>query len=523
MNQLAIPRPGQAEKKTRRPLVLAALVLSMFMSAIEVTIISTAMPSIVGELGGFSLYTWVFSAFTLMQAVTIPIYGKLADLFGRKPVFVFGVVVFLAGSLLCGLAKSMVMLIVFRLIQGLGAGSIQPIAMTIIGDMYSMKERAKIQGYFSSVFGISSVLGPLVGGFIVQYAHWSYIFWMNIPLGIFSVAGVLMFLHEGIDKQKRAIDYTGSALFFVSISALMIVLIQGGVEWSWTSPQIIALLLVFIAGTVLFFLQERRAQEPMMPLGIWKSRLISSANAATFTSGALVIGLTSFLPTYIQGVMGDSAFVAGFTLTVMTVGWPIAALAASHLILKVGMKPTVIMGGIAAFIGSLFFITLDPSKGAVWAGAGSFLTGIGMGLTSASFMISIQNSVSFQMRGVATASNMFMRLLGSTVGAAVLGGVLNTRFSAYLAGEDRSISSSLSIDSINQLLSGSGTGQLPAAEQTVLKAGLTVSLHSVYWAVFALALLTLVGSVLMPKHQAGDDKPSKGTPNADIRPTIGMD
>jgi EmrB/QacA subfamily drug resistance transporter len=499
MSQIIIAQSGQTQKKTQRPLVLAAIIVSMFMAAIEMTIISTAMPNVVGELGGFSLYSWVFSAFSLMQAITTPIYGKLSDLFGRKPVFIIGIVIFLLGSILCGLAKSMVALVIFRLIQGVGAGAVQPIGMTIVGDLYTLQERAKIQGFFSSVFGISSILGPLVGGLIVQFTHWSWIFWMNIPLGIFSIIGVILFLHEGIEKQKRSIDYAGSGLFFVSITSLMIVLIQGGVKWSWTSLQIGALMLVFAIGTILFFLWERKASEPMMPLDIWKNRFIATANAATFTSGALVIGLTSFLPTYIQGVMGRSAIVAGFTLTVMTVGWPLAALAGSRLIMKIGVRPTAVMGGIAAFIGSLFFLTLDPAKGAIWAGTGSFIIGIGMGLTSITFMTSIQNSVDWQKRGVATASNMFMRLLGSSVGAALFGGILNMRFNGFLSSENNSLGQAVSMNSIDQLLNSSGLQQMPEEELHIVQSGLTIALHSVYWGVFVLASLTMIGTLFLPK------------------------
>ncbi|MFC5649588.1 MDR family MFS transporter [Paenibacillus solisilvae] len=506
MSQLTIAQSRQTDKKTQRPLVLAAIVVSMFMTAIEMTIISTAMPSVVGELGGFSLYSWVFSAFALMQAVTTPIYGKLSDLFGRKPVFITGIVIFLLGSILCGLATSMIMLVIFRLIQGLGAGAVQPIGVTIVGDMYTMQERAKIQGFFSSVFGISSILGPLAGGLIVQYTHWSWIFWINVPLGILSIIGIILFLNEGVEKQKRSIDYAGSGLFFVSITSLMIVLIQGGVKWSWTSPQIGALLLVFALGAVFFFKWEQKALEPMMPLDIWKNRFIATANAATFTSGALVIGISSFLPTYMQGVMGHSAIVAGFTLTVMTVGWPTAAFAASHLIMKIGVRPTAVLGGIATFTGSLFFLTLDPSKGAIWAGMGSFIIGIGMGLTSNTFMTSIQNSVDWQKRGVATASNMFMRLLGSSVGAALLGGILNMRFNGFLSIENNSLGGAVSMNSIDQLLNSSGLQQMPEEELHIVQSGLTIALHSVYWGVFVLASLTLIGTLFLPKARKQDSR-----------------
>ncbi|WP_235958865.1 MDR family MFS transporter [Paenibacillus silvestris] len=486
-------------------MVLAALVLAMFMSAIEMTIISTAMPSIVGELGGFSLYSWVFSAFTLMQAVTTPIYGKLSDLFGRKPIFMIGIVIFLSGSILCGFSTSMFMLVIFRVIQGFGAGAVQPIAMTIIGDMYTVEERAKVQGYFSSVFGISSVIGPLVGGIIVHYSHWSWIFWMNVPLGLLAAAGAIFFLHEGVEKKKRSIDYAGSGLFFVSITSLMVVLIQGGGAWRWTSPQILALLLAFVLGAALFLKQEGRASEPMMPLHIWRNRFIAIGNTATLTSGAIVIGLSSFLPTYIQGVMGGSAFIAGFTLTVMTVGWPIAAWLAGFTIIKIGIRPTAVIGGIAIFIGSLFFVTLDPSKGPMWAGAGSFIIGIGMGFSNSAFLISIQNSVPWQMRGVATASNMFMRLLGSSVGAALLGGVLNLRFKRFISSNENPLGDVISMNSINQVLNSSGSHPLPAEQLHIVQRGLTISLHQVYWGVFVLAVITLIGTLMLPKIESKTD------------------
>lgn len=498
MNQVvAIQQPR--ERKTQRPFVLAALVLAMFMAAIEMTIVSTAMPHIVGELGGFSLYSWVFSSFLLMQSVMTPIYGKLSDLFGRKPIFIIGVVIFLTGSILCGFANSMISLVIFRLIQGFGAGAVQPIAMTIVGDMYTLHERAKIQGYFSSVFGISSVIGPLVGGFIVQYAHWSWIFWINIPIGLLAVVGIVMFLHEDIEHHSHTIDYVGSALFFIAITALMITLIEGGVTWSWSSAPIITLVVIFIVGTILFVVRQQRAAEPMMPLHIWKIRLIMVANLASFTSGALVIGLTSFLPTYIEVVMGKTAIVGGFALTVMTVGWPIAALAAGHLVIRIGPRPVAVIGGVATFLGSLFFVTLDPSRGPVWASIGSFIIGLGMGLTSAPFMIMIQNSVEWQMRGVATASNMFMRMLGSSVGAALLGGVLNTKLATFLSGQSNSSASKISVNTVDQLLSTSGVQHTPTWELHTLVNGLTIGLHTVYWWVFALAVMTMVGTLFLPQ------------------------
>ncbi|HLQ96957.1 MAG TPA: MDR family MFS transporter [Pseudogracilibacillus sp.] len=486
-------------RKTNRPLVLTSLIIAMFMAAIEGTIVATAMPSIVGDLGGFSLYSWVFSSFLLMNAVTTMIYGKLSDLFGRKPIFMIGVIIFLIGSILSGFATSMIMLIVFRFVQGLGAGAVQPIAMTIVGDMYTVKERAKIQGYLSSVWGISAIIGPLAGGFIVRYSDWAWIFWMNIPLGIIGMIGVGFFLHESLEKTERSVDYAGAGLFFIAISSLMLLFIESGEGWKWVSLPSLALLALFIVGMTSFIWWQTKAKSPMMPLHLWKDRLIAFANLATLTSGAIMIGLSSFLPTYVQGVMGETAVVAGFTLTMMSVGWPLASTFAGYIFLKIGYRMTALLGGISLFTGSLFFITMDVAKGPVWAGIGSFVIGLGMGLTATTFIVAIQNHVDWKTRGVATASNMFMRMIGSSLGAALLGGVLNTQLNRYLGNEDSELGQELSANSANTVLDSSVTSNMSEEALDLLKEGLDMALHGVYWGIFVFAVITLVLTIFLPK------------------------
>lgn len=489
------------EKKTRRPLVLTSLIIAMFMAAIEGTIVATAMPSIVGDLGGFSLYSWVFSSFLLMNAVTTMIFGKLSDLFGRKPVFMIGVFIFLTGSVLSGFATSMMMLIVFRFIQGFGAGAVQPIAMTIVGDMYTLEERAKIQGYLSSVWGISAIIGPLAGGLIVRFSDWAWIFWMNVPLGIIGMIGVGLFLHEKVEKQARSIDYAGSGLFFIAISALMVLFIEGGNDWEWLSIPTLLLVIIFSSGMVLFIWRQTRAASPMMPLNLWRDRLVAFANLATLTSGVMMIGLSSFLPTYVQGVMGRSAIVAGFTLTMMSVGWPLASTFAGYILLKIGYRRTAMIGGAALFVGALFFITLDASKGPIWAGIGSFVTGIGMGLTSTTFIVAIQNQVEWQTRGVATASNMFMRMIGSSLGAALLGGVLNTQLNNYLAEKGENLDQNLSANSANEVLDSATTSGMSEESLEMLESGLSFALNGVFWGIFVFSVVTLIFTIFLPKFQ----------------------
>lgn len=320
------------KQQTKKPFVLAAVMLAMFMAAIEATIVATAMPAIVGDLGGFTRYSWVFSSYLLMNAVTVLIYGKLSDLYGRKPILTIGIIIFLIGSILCGFAESMTMLIVFRFIQGFGAGAVMPIASTIVGDIYTIEERAKIQGYLSSVWGISAILGPAIGGILVQYVSWQYVFWINVPLGILAIIGISLFLHEKVEKKKHQIDFQGAFLLTVAISALMILLVEGGTNWAWNSPQVLSLLAVTLIAFPLFVFQERRASEPMMPFSIWKERSIFIANMTSLTTGVMLIGISSFLPAFVQGVMEQPPIVAGFTLTTMSIGWPIAATVAGNLL-----------------------------------------------------------------------------------------------------------------------------------------------------------------------------------------------
>ncbi|MBC2724721.1 MDR family MFS transporter [Desulfosporosinus sp.] len=481
--------------KTNRSVVLASVLLAIFIAAIEGTIVATAIPSIVADLGGFSLFSWVFSSFLLAQAVTIPIYGKLADLYGRKPIFTFGIIVFLIGSMLCGLAKTMNMLIVFRLIQGLGAGAVQPIATTIIGDIFNLSERARIQGYVSSVWGVSSIIGPALGAFFVQYVHWAWIFWVNVPIGVFAVAGIWFFLGETVHKRQHSIDYIGSGLIFVSISALMIVFIQAGTVWGWYSAPVILLVGVSIVGFYLFILQERRTAEPIMPLEIWNDSLLVVSNVATLTTGIVIIGISSFLPTYIQGVMGQSPIISGFVIAFMTMGWLIGAMLAGKVMFKFGFRRIAIAGGFWVLMGTLFLTAMRPERGWLWAGAGSLLIGIGMGLARTVFIVGIQDSVEWKMRGVATASNMFMNILGNTMGAALLGGVLNTKLTSYLKSVGEG---SYNTDVINVLLDPVKKGTLPDKVINLMTSGLTISLQYVFYGIFIIAILSFILVLFFP-------------------------
>lgn len=482
-------------KKTNRPLVLISVMLAMFVGAVEATIVSTAMPAIAGELGGFSRYSWIFSAYLLMSTVTVLIYGKLADLFGRKPIFFIGLSIFLFGSILCGFATSMEMLIVFRLIQGLGAGAVMPIATTIVGDIYTTAERAKIQGYLSSVWGISAVSGPVIGGLIVQYWDWKYVFWVNVPLGIVAMIGIYFCLQEPETERKVAIDYKGAALLTTSLSIILFWLVEGGQSFSRSSLISLFLIILGIGLFSLFIWIERKAEDPMMPFAIWKSPVILYANLVSLTTGVILIGVSSYLPTYVTGVMEQTAMIAGFTLTAMSIGWPIASSVAGHLLIRFGTFTVSFAGGISLVIGSLMFVWMTGESGPLWAAFSSFFVGIGMGLTSTSFIVTIQGAVSREQRGSATAANMFMRNFGNTVGAAIFGAVLNGSLQSTFRGENLDFE----VDDINLLLTEESRATVSSAKMNILQQALDGSLQWVYVAVLVFAVISLLLILRIPR------------------------
>ncbi|WP_243293049.1 MDR family MFS transporter [Bacillus sp. FJAT-47783] len=498
----ALLRETQAKrmrKETKRPFVLAAVMLAMFMAAVEATIVSTAMPAIVSDLGGFSKYSWIFSAYLLMNSITVLIYGKLSDILGRKPVLSFGIIVFLIGSILCGTASTMEMLIVYRLIQGLGAGAVMPIASTIVGDIYTKEERAKIQGYLSSVWGISAVSGPVLGGLLVEFVSWRFVFWINVPIGILALIGLYIFLHEKTEKKDVQIDYIGALWMFLSVSSLMIVLVEAGVRWEWMSLPVILLLSASLFFFIFFLIQERRALNPMMPFDIWKERSIFIANMTSLTTGIILIGISSFLPAFVQGVMEKSPMIAGFTLTTMSIGWPIASTLAGRLILSIGYRKTSIMGGISLIVGGIIFFLLSKEDGPLMAMFGSFFIGVGMGLSTTSFIVSIQSAVKWNKRGIATATNMFMRNLGSTVGAALLGGIVNSQLAKYLKSE--SVEADMKLNSTHSLLNPQGASNMSEEMKSALQEGLNFALHHVYIVVLLFAVISFVLILFLPKDK----------------------
>ena len=474
-----------AVDRSKRPFIIASIMLATFMVAIEATIVATAMPRIVGELGGFTYYSWVFSAFLLAQSTTTVIYGKMSDVFGRKPVLVGGTALFLVGSVLCGFAWSMGSLILFRLLQGLGAGAITPVTMTVIGDLYKLEERGRAQGMMASVWATSAVIGPLAGGVIVDTLSWAWIFWINLPFGVLTILGFVLFLKERIEPRKVKIDYTGAALFSVAIVSLLVILTEtDGNGW-----LLGGLALLFLVAGRLFLWQERRAPEPIISLELWGRRLVATSNIATLLAGMALIGLTTILPVYVQGVLGRSPITAGFTLSMLVFGWPLAVMLSQRLYRAFGVRRTLRVGSLLFPVGASFLLFLTPQTHPVVAGAGAFIMGFGMGLISLTTIAVVQDSVEWSMRGSATASIIFARNLGSTIGATALGAILNIGIAHFGSG---ALAASVH-DVLNQ-----PAGLAELAANPSVRGVFDQALHWTFLGVVAMAVLTFVTIWLIP-------------------------
>ena len=415
-------------RTTHRPFTVAALLLALFMAAMEMTVVSTAMPTVVAELSGALHYAWVFTAYMLTSTVTVPIYGKLADLHGRKPVMLVAMALFLLGSMASGQAHTMTQLIVFRAIQGVGAGGMQPMALTIVGDIFKIEERAKMQGVFGAVWAIAGLAGPLLGGVIVATLSWRWVFYVNVPFGLVSAAVLSFSLVESVEKRKHRLDIAGALLL---AGAVMALLLGTDGEAPWILLPSSAVL------TVAFVVVESRADEPILPLKLFAQRILATSSALSALAGGAMLGTVTFVPLYAQGVLGATPTQAGSTIATMAVAWPVASAISGRLIAKLGFR-VLVRAGFFLVAASSLWLTYAMMHGAS-AGTlriGSAFFGIGMGFSNTPLVIAVQTSVGFSQRGVATASTMFFRNIGGTVAVGVMGVVLA---GALLAGAAREV------------------------------------------------------------------------------------
>jgi len=415
-----------SQKQTNRTVVTIGLLTALFIGALDSTVVTTATTSIAKDLQGLSLISWIFSIYTLTTCVTTPIFGKLADLFGRKSIFTIGLALFLLGSVLCGAAQSMTELIWYRAIQGIGAGALTPVTFTIIGDMYTGEQRGKVQGVLSSVWSIAGLVGPFVGGYFVDTISWRWIFYMNVPISIVSFVLVLGFLHEKFAKaSKSSIDYAGAATFTISISCLLLALLTGGETYAWDSVEILVLFAIAAVFLVLFLFIESIVKEPMLPLSLFRERRLTVSYVLGFFGFCVVAGVTIYIPLWIQNVMGFSATTSGLMLMPMSLAWPLASNLSGKYMFRFGARRFMLLGTILVASGALWLYTLHEGS-SYWDIIGLLiLVGFGMGCISTPAIVTIQNSAADNMRGVATSTNSFMGTLGQTVAVAVFGMLFN--------------------------------------------------------------------------------------------------
>ncbi|MDP9241398.1 MAG: MFS transporter [Actinomycetota bacterium] len=421
---------GEPPQMTHRQImvVMSGLMLGVLLAALDQTIVSTALPRIVGEFKALEHLSWVVTAYLLTSTASTPLYGKISDLYGRKPVFQFAIVVFLIGSILCGLAQSMGQLIAFRAIQGLGAGGLMVMAITIIGDVIPPRERGRYQGYFGGVFGVASVLGPLLGGYFTDHLTWRWIFYVNVPVGIaalFVVAAVLKMPHT---RREHKIDYAGSALLVAAVSCLLLVTVWGGRQYAWTSAMIIALTAVGLVLSAAFVVREHYATEPILPLALFRNRVFSVANAITFIVGLAMFGGIVYIPVYLQIVKGRSPTESGLLLLPLMAGLLFASIGSGRIISRIGrLKIFPIIGTALMAVSLVLLSRLSVDTSQLIISADLVILGLGLGCVMQVLILAVQNAVDRRDMGAATSSTAFFRTLGGAFGTAIFGAVLTAR------------------------------------------------------------------------------------------------
>src|SRR5690242_6302452 len=485
--------------RSERGPVLASVMLTTGLVALDSTIFATAVPSVVRDLGGFAHFPWLFSVYLLTTAVTTPLYGKLADVLGRKPVMFFGIATFLVGSVLCGAAWSMLTLIIFRAVQGIGAGAIQPMSMTIIGDLYTVEERARVQGYVAGVWGVSSVIGPTLGGVFAEYLSWRWIFFVNVPLGAAAVVMLARHFKEKLDKRAHRIDYLGATLLISGCTLLILATLEGGTSWAWLSAPSVAIFAVGAALVAAFVVVERRAAEPILPLWVFRHRTLVGGNLAALIVGGLLIGLSSYVPKFAQGVLGASAVVAGFVLAAMTLGWPLAATFSGRIYLRIGFRNTSLIGSVTIVAGAVMCVLLGQYTSIGMVSVACFVIGAGLGLMSAPTLVAVQSVVGWDRRGVVTGTNMFARSIGSAVGAAVFGAIANTTLERRFAAAPPDVRPALDsgADATSIVLKGGGAPQNVA---DYVRESLYVATHNVFLALAVVGGCSLLVLLLIPRR-----------------------
>jgi len=473
-------------------LVTVGIMLSLLMASMEATVVATAMPTIVAHLGGLAIYSWVFSAFMLASTTTVPIFGKLSDLYGRRPVYTVAMAFFLVGSLLCGRAQSMPQLIAFRVVQGVGAGGLVPLAFIFIGDIFTLEQRTKMQGLFSSVWGVSAIIGPLLGGFLVDQISWHWVFYINVGPGL--LAATLVWL-AWQDKARESnvtapkIDYMGAGLLTVGVVILLIGLFALGTARGWA---LLTLAAVLLAGLVWV---ERRAHDPILPLPLFRDRIFATACIQGVLAGWAMFGSVSFVPLFVQAVLGTSATAAGATVTPMTLGWTFASIIGSRLLLRLSYRTLALTGMGLLTLGAVLMTQIGVNARQVSLMVNLGLMGVGMGLSIPAFLIAVQSTVRPRDMGVATSAIQFSRSIGGALGVSVMGAALSSRLAARLA-EAGLDAAAISLDSLLDPMARTASN---VVWEGTLRNALAGAMQGVFFLAFIAAALGLVATAFAPR------------------------
>jgi EmrB/QacA subfamily drug resistance transporter len=429
----ASPRRSAAEQRSLM-VVFGALMLAMLLGALDQTIVSTALPTIVGDLGGLTELSWVVTAYILTSTISTPLYGRIGDLYGRKRIFQASIVIFLVGSMLCGISQNMAQLISFRALQGVGAGGLMVGAQAIIGDLVSPRERGRYMGYFGAVFGLATVAGPLLGGFFVDHASWRWVFYINVPLGLAALIATGLVLHLPRHRQQHRIDYLGAALLGAGIACLVLLTTWGGTQYAWASVQIVGLGIAGFALLGAFLLVERRAQEPILPLRLFRSSAFAISCAVGFVIGLAMFGSIVFLPQYLQIVQGQGATSSGLLLVPMMAGLLATSIVSGQLISRTGRYKVWPIAGTLVTAGGLYLLSTMGVHTPIWVTAGYMVVlGLGIGGVMQVLVVVAQNAVHPRDLGTATSTATFFRAMGGSIGVPIFGAIYSNALTANLA------------------------------------------------------------------------------------------
>ncbi|MDR3618792.1 MAG: MFS transporter [Paludisphaera borealis] len=475
-----------------RRMVTAALLVAMTVTALEQLVVSPAMPTIISQLKGFEIYPWVVSAYLLAATVSTPIYGKLADLFGRKRVLLFGLALFSAGSMLSGAAQSMGQLIAMRSIQGLGAGAVGPIVLTLLGDLFTLKERARIQGLFAAVWGLSSVAGPMIGGWLTVELGWRWVFFVSVPFAVIAFVMLVLAVHERVEPRRVApIDWAGAGLLTAGLSGLLLIVLDGSALGLANCLILGAATLALMTGFVAW---ERRAADPILPIDLMTRRVIATSVAGSFLIGGILFGIETYVPLYVQGVLGGTAKEAGRALMPLFLAWAVSVTVAARAVVRWGFRGAGMVGScfIAAGMLTLAVGAAYPSSARLTFAGALVVIGIGMGPTSLSFILAVQHAVSWGQRGVATGAVQFFRTIGGALGVGALGGALAWELSRLLK-----IAGAAGVD-VGSALRTETHHLLPTGALALVQTSLAHSLRDVYLMMVFLSVGCLVCAVWLP-------------------------